>query len=85
MKYTVLGYYEDDGQVWCTSVEASDAMEAAREAVRDMAGVGNSKVEDIAVVEVFEGDIRGTCFTESVAYGVDLLTDHERAELFDNT
>jgi len=83
--FTVFGYYEDNGQVWSTFAHGPTAYEAAREAVREMAGNSNTKIEDIAVVEVFEGEVRGTCFTESVAYGVDLLADHERAELFDNT
>jgi hypothetical protein len=69
-QYTVVGYYEDNGQSWATLVKAKSPMQAAAEGVRDIA-VTNEQDEvcDIHVVEVLEGDCKCTAVTQSVMNG----------------
>ena len=55
--FTVIGFFEDNGQVWCEHVKAEAAYEAMQKAVKLLKGRDNENVPDdnMAVVGVFAG------------------------------
>lgn len=72
-KYTVVGYWEDNGRPWVAHVEAMSASYAMVEAVECMVSEWEAEPAQIAIVEVFPGHIKGEACTESVAYGNDII------------
>ena len=73
--FTVIGYFEDNGQVWCEHVKSEMPHEAMQEAVKLLKGRGNEEVPDnnMAVVGVFAGHRTEIGGSWAVSYASDLL------------
>lgn len=66
--YTVVGFYADNQQPWVTFVEAGHPKAAAKKGVTQLYDNGSYGVEleDIFVVEVFEGHLQGKLGNQKV-------------------
>ncbi len=72
--YTVVGFYADNQQPWATTVDAGSPEQAAGNAVREMMLTNDwDTPDDIRVIEVLEGDCRGTGVILEVMAGQDAL------------
>ena len=73
--FTVIGYFEDNGQVWCEHVKAESPFEAMQKAVKLLKGRDNENVPDdnMAVVGVFAGRRMEISESWAVSYASDLL------------
>lgn len=59
MKYTVIGMYEDNGQIWGTSVDAETPAQAARGAALEMLKINEWEEDDLSnllIIDVIKGD-----------------------------
>lgn len=75
-KYTVVGYYEDTGEVWVEHVEAEtpyDAFQVASRSIMAFHDLNTMALDNIAVVEAFLGHHKGQIDGDNVAYACDLL------------
>ena len=57
--YTVLGLYADNQQPWTTHVTAKDPTAAAIKGIREMEESYDADVNDLFVVEVVAGKVKG--------------------------
>ncbi|MEI6232899.1 MAG: hypothetical protein WCT04_07600 [Planctomycetota bacterium] len=75
--YTVIGYFEDNGQVWCEHVKAETPFEAMQKSVKLLKGRDNEDVPDdnMAVVGVFAGHRKEIGGSWAVSYASDLLCE----------
>lgn len=78
-RYTVIGYYTDNEQVWMSPADADSPEEAAAHAVRTMLIANEWDEEDeadnLVVVEVIEGPVKGCLGNDKLCMGSDLLTE----------
>jgi len=76
MKYTVVGYYEDNGQIWVEHAEADDTNGAVVAAVKHLEEL-NDRPNDISfreyvcIVSVFEGHLKDLSDAEFVSAAID--------------
>ena len=75
--FTVIGYFEDNGQVWCEHVKAKTPFEAMQKSVKQLKGRDNEDVPDdnMAVVGVFAGHRKEIGGGWGVSYASDLLEE----------
>ena len=75
--YTVVGYYEDNGQIWVEHVHGHDSTEAVVKAVKKLEGRNDSTDDpkyfrqNVNIVEVFCGTHKGQTDGESVSSAID--------------
>ena len=76
MRYTVIGFYTDNDQVWATAVEAKEPQTAARKAVIEMLktnGWGHDMAHTLRVVEVMQGKPKFAFKNENLVDGSEIL------------
>ena len=61
-KFTVVGFYEDNGQILVHHVEAMNPNHAVRVAIKDLEKSGSSR-DNICIVEIFPDHITGSSDT----------------------
>jgi len=75
--YTVVGYYDDNGQIWVEHVTGHDSTEAVVKAVKKLEKTNGQEDfskgfrENVCIVEVFCGTHRGQTDGESVSAAID--------------
>lgn len=70
--FTVLGYFEDNGQIWCEHVRVISQDDVLERAVKQLIDRDNA-AENIVVVGVFRGRHYEISMLESEANGKDIL------------
>jgi hypothetical protein len=73
--YTVVGFYKDNDQPWMDHVKADNPQAGARASIQKMFESNNEggvPLEDIIVVEVIEGHVKGCLCNEKVVNVDDL-------------
>jgi len=72
MKYTVVGYFLDNNQVWIEHVLANDWMDAFRQAIKQIKLVSKQPADNIMIVEVFNGHHKGQSEHETTCLASDM-------------
>lgn len=58
MKYTVVGYYKDNDQIFCSHVEALGWKDAVRKTRKELEQHDGVEAEDLMLVSVFRGGMK---------------------------
>jgi hypothetical protein len=74
INYTVIGFYKDNNQPWMDHTKADSPQAAARASIQKMfkSNDGGVPLEDIIVVEVIEGHVKGCLCNEKIVNADDL-------------
>lgn len=72
-KYTVVGYYEDNGQIWVEYAVAENSSQAVIYAVKALESRNEDCLDraNICIVEVFEGHNPGLTDGDHVSSAID--------------
>jgi len=71
--FTVVGYYEDNGQIWIEHTKGHDSSEAVVNAVKSLESRNEDCLDrsNICIVEVFRGHHQGQTDGEAVSSAID--------------
>lgn len=71
MRYTVVGYFADNNQVWIEHVLANDWKDAFRQGVKQIKLVSDQDDDNIVVVEAFLGHHKGQSEQDTTCFACD--------------
>lgn len=75
MKYTVVGYFSDNNQVWIEHVLANTWDDAIRQGIKQIKLVSEQPTDNIVIVEVFQGHHKGQSEQEATCFACDFPKD----------